>query len=435
MRRPVRSVFAVAAGLLAAASGNACSDDGDHTSPGALDASVHGEDARSEPEIAGDAQVVDGGAPDNGPKVHVDPGPLWHLNDTLRGALGAPPGDNLFYSPLSIGAALGMVYAGAAGSTEAELRNLLEPEETPEQFHQGIGELFSELVTMESGGNTVQIANALFPRPGFELEPAFVQTLTDRYRAGVTVTDFAKPGAVSMINQWTAERTGGHIQKLFEAGQLDSSTVCALVNAIYFKATWKKAFAVADTRSEAFSLEHGQAVMVPMMHGQLPARLGEIGGAEAIELPYQGDELRFVAILPAKDQTVAALEGELATEDVAAALNAMDLVEAKVAMPSFTMRTRLDLIPPLKNLGVTKLFGADADLSRMSPSGGMVIDVVVHEAWVQVDENGSEAAAATGLGGSEFGEPGITLNRPFMFMIRDAKSSAILFEGRVMDPR
>ncbi|MFT3926399.1 MAG: serpin family protein [Myxococcales bacterium] len=426
MSRLTRTVAAAAATLLAAASSGACGDGDDHAAQGELDGSVRHADASN-----------DGGGHPATDNSEPEAGPLWHLNDALRGGdLGEPAQSNLFYSPLSIGTALGMVYAGAAGDTELELHTLLAPGRTFDEFHADLGQLFSTLVSMEPGGNTLQIANAIFPRPGFELEPAYQQTLADRYRAAIMVTDFASPEAASMINKWTSEQTGGHIPKLFEEGQLDATTVCALVNAIYFKATWKTSFDTANTGNQSFTLESGEKVTVSMMHGEgMPARMGEIGRAQVLELPYQGDDLRFVAILPGYGQTVADLESDLATEDVSTALKATRNVHAKVAMPRFTMRSRLDLIPPLRKLGVTTLFEPGANLTRMSASTDMFIDVVVHEAWVAVDENGTEAAAATGAAGQEFSDPSITLNSPFLFLIRDAKSGAILFEGRVMDPR
>jgi len=363
------------------------------------------------------------------------------IADKLAGALADEPG-NLFYSPLSIEAVTAILFAGAAGNTAAQLSVVLDAEGDPAALHEGLGALLKDL-RREHSQYTLSLANRLWANPGLESSPAFSDTLRDQYDAPIVQLDFgADPtAALSQINGWVSDQTASKIPMLLKPAEITGNTVLAVVNALCFKADWAKAFDPSLTRSGSFYRADGSEVTVEMMSMQkskLRTKLHE--GARWLELPYRTGDVSFLVYTRENEGTeitsVQALQEELADVDLTEVVESLEEREVVVQMPRFSMRSRIELIPVFKELGVTDLFERGrANLANISRGGDLAIDVFVHEAAIWVDEQGTVAVAATAavatrLGGSQ----PLRLDRPFLFMIRDNLTGAILFTGRVADP-
>jgi serpin B len=358
----------------------------------------------------------------------------------LQSGLASQPG-NLFYSPLGIEAVAGLLYAGAQGDTAAQLAALIDPPADPGLFHQGLGALLADLGGDYPGrGYTLSIANRLFAARDAQPTAAYASIASDDYHAPLQLEDFTHPDTVrTRINAWVSEQTAQHIPELFKAGDFSANDVLAIVDAIYFKAEWKTAFEKDHTTLLPFHLEDGSSVMVPtMIASRVPGRSFSVPGAQAVELPYRGGDLTFLALLPDSASGLPAFEASLSASDLTALAPApgSGQQEVSVHLPRFSLRSRLDLKPLLAKLGVTDLFiEGKSDLSGISPNAGLYVGAFVHEAWVKVDEEGTEAAAATGAGITlQSLDVPIVFDRPFVFMIRDALTGAVLFTGRVTDP-
>jgi serpin B len=355
----------------------------------------------------------------------------------LHGALRQQPG-NLFYSPLGIEAVLGMLYAGAGGETAAQLGALLEAGSDPHGFHHGLGALLADLGGDYPGrAYTLSMANRLYGRLDLEPSPEFLAITGEDYRAPLETTDFTKPEAArSAINRWVASQTRDHVPELLTKGQITDRTLLALVNAIYFKASWAEGFDPANTRSAPFERADHTTVTVQMMSRQeMQVRTRSVAGGQLVELPFRSGDLSFLGLLPDSADGLPALEARLDTL-ILPQLDELTESEISVELPRFTVKARLDLIPVLKELGIRDLFNAGVcDLSQIDPSRASFVDPFVHEAWMKIDEVGAEAAAATVAVVRRKSAPQtITFDRPFLFMIRDSYSGALLFIGRVSDP-
>ena len=354
---------------------------------------------------------------------------------------------NLFYSPISIEAVSAVLLAGAAGNTASQLGEFLDAGDDPDVMHEGLGALLADL-RRERSTYTLSLANRLWAEEGLQSSDSFEKTTRDVYDAPTEYADFANaPNAVRTdINKWVSTQTKGKIPELFRDGQITDLTVIAAVNAIYFKADWANAFDPKRTGSSAFHRADGTEVDVQMMmRPKSEARASQSENAVWLELPYKGKDISFLAYTHPRDlldephiSSVRELHdslGELDLDEVVAQLDNVD--DMVVYMPRFSLRSRIDLVPAFKALGVIDLFEPNlADLSNIDSTRRVVaVDPFVHEAIVQVDETGTVAAAATGAGGILLsGSPTVRLDRPFLFFIRDNLTGAILFSGQVADP-
>jgi serpin B len=363
------------------------------------------------------------------------------IADKLAGALADEPG-NMFYSPLSIEAVTGILFAGAAGNTAAQLSGVLDAEGDPAVLHEGLGALLKDL-RREHSQYTLSLANRLWASPEIESSPAFGDTLREQYDAPIVQLDFASDptAALSQINGWVSDQTASKIPMLLKPTEISGNTVLAIVNAIYFKADWAKAFDPSLTRSGSFYRADGSEVTVEMMSMQKSKlRTKFYEGARWLELPYRTGDVSFLVYTRENEgaviTSVQALQEELADVDLTEVVDSLEEREVVVQMPRFSMRSRIELIPVFKELGVTDLFEEGrANLANISRGGGLAIDLFVHEAAIWVDEQGTVAVAATVAGATRLGgsQP-LRLDRPFLFMIRDNLTGAILFAGRVADP-
>jgi serpin B len=353
----------------------------------------------------------------------------------LAKALAGPSG-NLIYSLISIEAVLGMLYDGADTETAKQLGAMLGAPADPALFHAGMGALLQDFGA--GHGNTVALANRLFVERGITFLPDFAKSMHDVYRAPAQQLDFTDAEAARLtIDEWVSAQTSGKIPELFKPGAIDPATAIAVVDALYFQADWAHAFPPAATHDAPFQRLDGSEVQVPMM--QLTAtdvRSIEFAGGMLVDLPYRNGNLAFLAVLPPPDMGLPEMEQALSPTDLVGLVEAATLQESTIALPRFSMRAQLDLVPMLKACGIVDLFDpARADLSRIDGDSNLYVNTFVHEAWISVDEQGTVAAAATGatLQRATLPQP-IEFNRPFLFVIHDELTGAALFAGRVVDP-
>jgi serpin B len=357
----------------------------------------------------------------------------------LYGQLRTTPG-NVFFSPFSISTALAMTDAGAAGATDAELRRALHFTLPTAQLHPAYGALLASLNTGRSyGAYTLATANRLFGQQGFPFLPGFLAVTGDDYGAELMPVDFAgdTDAARAAINAWVAAQTDGKIAELFEQGTLDSSTVLALANAILFKGTWHKQFAPADTADAPFRRADGSTVTAPFMSKQDTLATAAIPGGLLAVMPFRGQDLSMVILLPDAVDGLPALEAQLAGATLAQWIGAAaEGQEATVTLPKFGVTSSFDLGPVLQALGIVSAFDpASADFSGMDGQRDLYVQTAVHKAVVAVDEEGAEAAAATGIGMGRVSAPmPFVADHPFLFVIHDEVTKSILFLGRLEDP-
>lgn len=346
---------------------------------------------------------------------------------------------NQFFSPFSISTALAMVDAGAAGTTDLELRTALHLDLPGARTHAAFGAILGSLdVGRSHGAYTLATANGVFGQVGFPFLPTFQTTIRQDYGADLVPVDFkqAPDAARTTVNDWVAARTDDKIPALFGPGSLGAATRIALANAIVFKGRWAEIF--DDAKVESFRLGTGNAVQVPMMHKTDLLSRAEIPGGTIGLLPFNGKDLSMVILLPDQDDGLPAIEAELTGPAIAQWIaDARPTAEKMpIALPRFNLATKPPVLTALGNLGVTSAFSPlAADFSGIDGRRDLHLDAVVHQAMIQVDESGAEAVAATGgaLGTASVGA-GFVVDHPFVFAIFDHVTGTILFMGRVADP-
>ncbi len=356
-------------------------------------------------------------------------------------------GDNLFFSPYSVSSALAMTLAGAAGDTATQIRAVLHFDFLATPVHAAFGSLdetLNERSTLpeayEGEGFELHVVNAIWPQLGYALLDAFLETVTENYGAELRDLDYATDpdGARRTINDWVSERTEEKIEHLIPEGAIDPETRLVLTNAIYFNAPWMNPFDPDDTVVEPFTLLSGETVDAEMMHltESLPYAAWDDG--IAFELPYNGEELAMVVLVP-NEGAFDAFDASLSPEVFDGIVESFDRQRIALGFPRFEFEYAESLVPALRDLGMIDAFdGERADFSRITGSRDLAISDVLHKAFVSVDEAGTEAAAATAVVFRATGMPAeplpITVDRPFLFVIRDRPTGTILFVGRVLDP-
>lgn len=363
----------------------------------------------------------------------------------LYQAIRNEPG-NLFYSPYSISAALAMTYAGARGETERQMAQVLHFALEQARLHPAFNALDQALASRGAGAKSkdgqpfrLRVANSLWGQAGYTFLPAFLDTLAENYGAGLRLVDFkgAPEDARKAINKWVSDRTEGKIRDLIPQGAIDTLTRLVLANAIYFNAAWMHTFEKSATQDGPFYLLDGSQVTAPMMrqNERFPYFAGK--GVQAVELPYDGGEVSMVLLVPDRG-AFSAFEEALSAEVVADILARMEQISVNLAMPRFKYDATLSLADTLRAMGMPEAFSANADFSGMDGTRNLAITDVFHKAFVAVDEAGTEAAAATaviiGLTAMPASPVDLTVDRPFIFLIRDIQTGAILFVGRVLNP-
>jgi serpin B len=362
----------------------------------------------------------------------------------LYGRLRAEPG-NAFFSPFSVSAALAMTAAGARGTTLDEMVKVLRLSADPAKADAGFKNLLITLTTVpedvRGGGHELSIANAVWGQKGYPWRKEFLDRIGDSYGAGLHQADFAADPEAGRraVNRWVETQTRQKIKDLLAEGLVTRDTRMVLANAVYFKGTWDEAFDKKRTQDGPFTTAGGKKKSVPLMHRTGDYRYHGDADLQALELPYRGGRTSMVVLLPRKPDGVAALEKRLTADALAGWLGKLKPTEnVRVTLPRFTAATAFRLDDPLKALGMTAAFG-DADFGGMhagrEPLG---LSAVVHKAYVDVNEEGTEAAAATGAVISKLSLPAepteFRADRPFLFLIRHPGTETVLFLGRVADP-
>ncbi|MFH1185249.1 MAG: serpin family protein [Chloroflexota bacterium] len=364
------------------------------------------------------------------------------LYTSLRGQAG-----NLIYSPYSVSAALAMTYAGARGETESQMADSLRFDLPQEQLHAAFNQLDLSLTRAGNSASTseqplqLNITNAIWTDKTLTLVEEYLDVIARNYGAGIHLADFlnAFEPARREMNAWISEQTERRIQDLIPEGAVDESTRMVLINAIYFNGDWQHQFDAIDTGDEPFHLLDGSQVQVRMMHAQLPGVAYAAGdGFQAIELPYRGGTAAMNILVP-DPGTFEAFEGSLDAAGLREILAAMQPASLQLGLPKFSYGAAFDMGEQLSGLGMPDAFDPDrADFSGMTGGRDLFISKVLHQAFVTVDEKGTEAAAATAviMGPTSIMLPDLSLvvDRPFIFVIRDLGTGQILFLGRVLDP-
>jgi serpin B len=349
---------------------------------------------------------------------------------------------NLFLSPYSLSTALAMTYAGARGETTEQMVKVLHFDITPDRLHPA----FEALIRQVNGGKgrsyRLSVANALWGQEGDPFLPEFLRLLADRYGAGLRRVDFrSTEQARRTINAWVEEQTGGKIKDLLKPPDLGRDTSLVLTNAIYFKGDWASPFPKGATRDETFTVTGDEQVPVPMMHRAGHFNYLDSGGFQALELPYAGDALSIVVLLPKRVDGLTEFEGGLSAKGLADWLAGLRPRRVDVALPRFRIEARFELKRVLSAMGMPVAFGGDADFSGINGKRDLFISAVIHQAFVDGNEEGTEAAAATavvmGRAAAARPEPIVSFraDHPFVFLIRDICTESILFLGRVTSPR
>lgn len=370
----------------------------------------------------------------------------WDLYDAVRGG-----GDNLFFSPYSISAALWMTQEGARGDTARQMRDVLHVGTTdPGAGYRGLTEALrapllhdgSAQPTARVPAYEIHVANALWGQVGYPFHAPFLERLAGVYGAPLERLDFSDgPTARATINAWVERMTRDKIKDIVPEGLPPPQTRLAIANAIYFKAAWADPFSERATKEGDF---HGAAgvVRAPLMHRIDRFGHADLGAAHAVELPYRGGTTSMVLLVPKAVDGLATLESALTDGSLADLAARLAPRRVDVKLPRFEFTRMLDLGGTLHGMGMTLPFdAAKADFSGMSSAEKSWIGAVLHKAFVAVDEEGTEAAAATVLflKGSDMGPPDepvvVHADRPFVFLIRHVPTGTVLFLGRVTDPR
>jgi serpin B len=355
---------------------------------------------------------------------------------------------NLFYSPFSISMALGMTYAGARGNTAQEMAEALNLTLPSERLHPTFNHLDLALKSRpeevpegdEGRGFTLNIVNSLWGQEGYSFLPEFLDILAENYAAGLNLLDFASApeAARQLINEWVMEQTNDRIEDLIPPGMIDALTRLVLVNAIYFNADWASPFDEGFTRDADFTLLDGSTVRAQMMSQEKIFSFTSGNGFQAVELPYYGYQTSMVVLHPDPD-TFADFESSLDADrldEIMAGLNGTNMI---LSIPKFEFEMDLPVAGELKGMGMLEAFEPmEADFSGMDGTRELYIQDILHKAFVSVDEEGTEAAAATavvvGVASMPTEPIEVKIDSPFIFLIRDMESNSILFVGRVLNP-
>jgi serpin B len=356
---------------------------------------------------------------------------------------------NLFFSPYSIYLALAMTYAGAQGETKEQMAESLNYSLPDHRLHNAFNWLDLELARRaeprqgdEVSGFQLNIANSIWAQRDYPFLPEYLDLLAENYGAGLRLTDFinsAEPARLA-INEWISEQTEEKINDLIPQGAVNDLTRLVLANAIYFKANWLYPFEAEATQEEPFYRLDGSEVNVPMMSTSGPELFSYVRGTgyQAIELPYEGADLSMVLLVP-DEGSFESFEVGLTTAELKSIMAGLEPQSVVLRMPKYKFKSDFSLATTLAGMGMSDAFSPDAaDFSGMIGRRELYIQDVLHKAFVAVDEAGTEAAAATaiivGITSMPMIDVELTIDHPFIFLIRDIPTGTILFIGRVLEP-
>ncbi len=349
---------------------------------------------------------------------------------------------NLFFSPYSISTALAMTYAGARGNTEKQMGTALHFTLDQKRFHPAFACLESQLKAIhEKSDIELNIANALWAQEDYVFLREFLDLIQSNYGTVLNHVDFKRTceAARKKINVWVEQKTKDKIKDLIKPGVLNALTRLVLTNAIYFKGAWESQFKKYRTKESPFWLSIDKSVEVPMMTQKRQFRYMENDSLQILELPYVGDDLAMIALLPRKVDGIAQLEADLSVENLNMWIGHLRKGEVSVFLPKFKMTSQFRLSETLASMGMPDAFGGNADFSGIDGTKDLFFSAVIHKAFVDVNEEGTEAAAATAAvisltSAPSTPPPTFRADHPFVFLIHDIHSGAILFLGRIVNP-
>jgi serpin B len=364
----------------------------------------------------------------------------------LYGRLSTKPG-NLFFSPESISTAFAMTYAGAHGQTATEMARVFHFTLPPARLHPAIGALLAGMNAPHQG-YALSVADALWAEKDENFLPAYLKLVEANYGAGFHPVDFkSAPDSVrATINAWVEKQTNDKIQNLLGPGAVTPLSRLILTNAIYFKAAWADQFSKNATENDDFHLSAGKTIQAPTMHNSGGYEYFKGPSFQALLMPYEKDEISMLILLPDNIDGLPALERSLTAANLDKWIASLSYAhEVIVSLPRFKITQQFELSSTLEGLGMKTAFdGNIADFSAMTGDKSLVISAAIHKAYIDLDENGTEAAAATAVvmematAMRPLSPPPppiiFTADHPFLFLIRENASGAILFMGRVTDP-
>jgi serpin B len=366
-----------------------------------------------------------------------------------QAAKGSSP--NFFYSPYSLSLAFSMLYAGAAGNTAGQLAKAFDFTLPPQRQHPAFDALDLALLSHSDTGPLpapgsaptgfhLSLANGLFGQKGFSFQQPFLDTLAVNYGAGLQTLDFATApdAATQSINSWVADHTNQRITQILAKGSLPRATRFVLANAVYFLAAWQQPFNAAMTSPAFFQTAAGSTVSASMMHQTNFFGYAEGTDYQAVDLPYQGGAMSMLVLLPKAGQ-FEAFEKSLDATRLAGIVGGLANTNVELSLPKFKAESAISLPAPLQAMGMTDAFDANrADFSGVDGAKDIFVGVALHDAFVTVGEAGTEAGAATVIGGVGNAMPvnmkTVNVDRPFLFLIRDHGTGAVLFLGRITNP-
>lgn len=351
--------------------------------------------------------------------------------------------DNLFFSPHSISTAIAMTYAGARGNTEKQMAKVFHFTLDQKELHPVFASIEAGLNAIQKKGNVqLSVANALWPQKDYVFLKDYLTLTKKYYGVSITPVDYKKAAEMARIaiNEWVEQETNNKIKDLIAKGVLNASVRLVLTNAIYFKGYWASQFDEKRTKEAPFHLLSGESIQVPMMNHKEKYGYAEHEDFQILELPYVGDELSMLVLLPKKVDGLKELEEELTVDTLEKWTRNISNNEVQVFLPKFKMDSQFDLSEVLASLGMPDAFiMGKANFSGMDGTRNLFISAVIHKAFIAVDEQGTEAAAATAVSMvfasvDQAPPPIFRADHPFLFIIRDNLTGSILFIGRIVNP-
>lgn len=384
-----------------------------------------------------DTQSVTGPLTDVQKVVNSNSAFAFDLYQQLRSSEG-----NLFFSPYSISTALAMTYAGARGNTQTQMGKTLRFSLDQEELHPAFAELQAGLNDLQKGNNfELYIANSLWPQHDYKFLDEYLSLTKKHYGISITPVDFVNAAEATrkQINTWVEDKTKDKIKDLIPPKSFNDLTRFVLVNAIYFKGHWDCQFDPEHTKDAHFYVSPLKSIDVPMMKQEESFRYAEFRSLQIVELPYRSKDLSMLILLPRRIEGIKKLEEILSIENLNIWRNSLHERKVIVFLPKFTIDSRFMLGNPLIAMGMVDafIFGQANFAGMDGRSDWLFISGVIHRAYVNVDEQGTEAAAATatvGMAGFAALPPTFRADHPFLFLIQENKTGSILFIGRVTDP-
>ncbi|XP_013766669.1 neuroserpin isoform X2 [Pundamilia nyererei] len=354
--------------------------------------------------------------------------------------------DNIIFSPLSVAVALGMVELGARGASLEEIRQAVGFSHLLPGVEFSLLQNLTAALLDDDSHYVIRFANSLFLQEDVTFNPEFLHLMKKYFRADVETVDFSESSAVAeQINKWVENHTDSKIRALLSADDFSSVTRLTLVNAVYFRGSWKNQFRPENTRTFSFSRDDGSEVQTLMMYQQGDFYYGEFsdGSQEAggvyqvLEMPYEGEDMSMMIVLPRQEVPLASLEPIIKAPLLEEWANNVKRQKVEVYLPRFKVEQKIDLKDTLQELGIKNIFTNNADLSAMTDVEDLYIGKAVQKAYLEVTEEGAEGAVGSGmiaLTRTLVLYPQVMADHPFFFIIRNRRTGSILFMGRVMTP-